>query len=54
MDNFLAAISALGEKIALLETDNEVKKICLEVKGEEIKRLKERISELEGEKNALC
>ena len=51
MDNLMAAMSALGEKISLLEMDLTVKKIVIERKDCEIAELKKRISELEGEKN---
>ena len=51
MDNLMAAMSALGEKISLLEMDLTVKQIVIERKDGEIAELKKRISELEGEKN---
>ena len=51
MDNLMAAMSALGEKISLLEMDLTVKQIVIERKDGEIAELKKRISELEGGKN---
>lgn len=50
MDNLMAAMSALGEKISLLEMDLTVKQIVIERKDGEIAELKKRISELEGGK----
>ena len=51
MDNLMAAMSALGEKISLLEMDLTVKQIVIERKDGEIAELKKRISELEGGNN---
>ena len=51
MDNLMAVMSALGEKISLLEMDLTVKQIVIERKDCEIAELKKRISELEGGKN---
>ena len=51
MDNLMAGMSALGEKISLLEMDLTVKQIVIERKDGEIAELKKRISELEGGKN---